>query len=271
MGVDLPQTQDAYASAAAPAVELKGTSFTLPVLRMLSKDVAAVEADLKHRLAQHIRFFENAPVVIDLSALQHLAEPIDFPALIAVLRRNLLIPVGVRNGTVSQTQLALLNGLAVVKGGATQDLAIGAARAASAAKVESLRKEKSTATAQAQQDRDHGAPGKTKIVTQPVRSGQQIYAQGGDLVILGPVSAGAEVIADGNIHIYAPLRGRALAGATGNTGARIFAQSMEPELLSVAGHFRVFEDKAPNNHYHKMAQAYLEGDKLVIVALGTLE
>ncbi|MDH4276163.1 MAG: septum site-determining protein MinC, partial [Gammaproteobacteria bacterium] len=102
-------------------------------------------------------------------------------------------------------------------------------------------------------------------------SGQQIYAQGGDLVLLGPVSAGAEVIADGHIHVYSALRGRAIAGAAGNVNARIFAQSMEPELLSVAGHFRVFEDKTPNNHYHKMAQAYLEGDKLVIIALGAQE
>ncbi|HJU50263.1 MAG TPA: septum site-determining protein MinC [Pseudogulbenkiania sp.] len=108
----------------------------------------------------------------------------------------------------------------------------------------------------------------TLIVDRPVRAGQQIYAKGGDLVVLAMVSAGAEVIADGNIHVYAPLRGRALAGARGNTAARIFTQCMEAELVSIAGVYRTIEQALPDSIRGKPAQVFLENERLVINALG---
>jgi septum site-determining protein MinC len=102
------------------------------------------------------------------------------------------------------------------------------------------------------------------MITQPIRSGQRTYAKGGDLVLLGAVNAGAEVMADGNLHIYAPLRGRALAGLDGNTQSRIFCQSMEAELVAIAGNYRVFEDDIPPEIYRKSVQIYLDGEQLII-------
>jgi septum site-determining protein MinC len=103
----------------------------------------------------------------------------------------------------------------------------------------------------------------TLIVDKPLRSGQQVYAKGGDLIIMAAVNHGAEVIADGSIHVYAPLRGKAIAGAKGNTDARIFALSMEPELLSIAGTYRTTENPLPASVLGKPAQIRLEGERLV--------
>ena len=102
------------------------------------------------------------------------------------------------------------------------------------------------------------------IVDRPLRSGQQVYARGTDLIVLGLVSHGAEVIADGHIHIYAPLRGKAIAGARGNTEARIFTQCLQPELVSIAGIYRSFEEPLPANLQGQPAQVRLEGSKLHI-------
>jgi len=109
------------------------------------------------------------------------------------------------------------------------------------------------------------------VIDKPLRSGQQIYAKGGDLIVLAMVNAGAEVIADGNIHVYAPLRGKAIAGAKGNTRARIFAQCMEPELVAIAGIYRTTDKALAADVHGRPAQVFLqsdaEGDKLVIQAL----
>ncbi len=104
-------------------------------------------------------------------------------------------------------------------------------------------------------------PRETKIITKPVRSGQQIYAPGADLIVLGLVSEGAEVLADGNIHVYGTLRGRALAGAKGDVNARVFAQTMEAELISIAGIFKLSDDLR-NELWRQPAQAYLDGEAL---------
>ena len=109
------------------------------------------------------------------------------------------------------------------------------------------------------------------MVDKPLRSGQQVYAKGRDLVVLAMVNPGAEVIADGNIHVYAALRGKAIAGAKGNSEAMIFAQAMEPELLSIAGVYRTSENALPTDIWGKAAYVRLkpspEGEKLVIQAL----
>ena len=107
------------------------------------------------------------------------------------------------------------------------------------------------------------------VIDKTVRSGQRIYADGTDLIVLAVVSAGAELIADGDIHVYAPLRGRALAGARGNANARIFSQSMEAELVSIAGNFKILED-VPAALKGKPAQVFLDQDKIVMQPLGAL-
>jgi len=101
------------------------------------------------------------------------------------------------------------------------------------------------------------------IIDKPLRSGQQVYAKGGDLIIMAAVNNGAEVIADGSIHVYAPLRGKAIAGAKGNTEARIFTTSLAPELISIAGTYRTTDTPLPANVLGKPAQVRLEGDRLV--------
>jgi septum site-determining protein MinC len=108
----------------------------------------------------------------------------------------------------------------------------------------------------------------TLVVDKPLRSGQRIYARGGDLVVLAMVSFGAEVIADGHIHVYAPLRGRAMAGARGDTTARIFSTCMEPQLVSVAGMYRTTENPLPPEVLGQAAQVRLEGERLLIEHLG---
>lgn len=109
---------------------------------------------------------------------------------------------------------------------------------------------------------------KAMIIDKPVRAGQQVYAQHTDLIVLDMVSAGAEVIADGNIHIYAPLRGRALAGARGDKQTRIFTQSMQAELVSIAGVYRTMEQALPASIQNKPTQIHLEQERLVMTALG---
>jgi septum site-determining protein MinC len=107
----------------------------------------------------------------------------------------------------------------------------------------------------------------TLIIDKPVRTGQRIHAEGANLVVLAIVNAGAELIADGDIHIYAPLRGRALAGAHGNTAARIYAQSMEAELVAIAGYFQVFDEGIPDAVRGKFSQVYLDGERVVVTPL----
>ncbi|HAZ88281.1 MAG TPA: septum site-determining protein MinC, partial [Marinobacter adhaerens] len=111
-----------------------------------------------------------------------------------------------------------------------------------------------------------GDPPPAKIISQPVRSGQQIHAPEGDLVILAPVQAGAEVLAAGNIHVYGPLRGRALAGIHGAESARVFCQSLEAELVSIAGHYKISED-LQDNGWKSAVQIQLRDDLLVVTPL----
>lgn len=228
--------------ASAPAVEIKGSVFTLGVVHLYTPDLAMVARDLATKLKRAPRFFRNAPMVIDLHNMSVSFTPPDFSSLAQLLRDQQLVPVGIRNGTAQQQEAALAAGLAVVQGG------------------------RPTRDAEEEKSSDKPPQTPTKLITQPVRSGQQIYAQGGDLVVLAPVSAGAELLADGHIHVYAPLRGRALAGIQGDETARIFCQNLEAELISVAGHYRVIEDLDPNVR-GRPAQAYLEHDRLTIKAL----
>jgi septum site-determining protein MinC len=108
----------------------------------------------------------------------------------------------------------------------------------------------------------------TLVVDKPLRSGQRVYARGGDLVVLAAVSFGAEVIADGNVHVYAPLRGRAIAGARGDTRARIFTTCLEPQLVAIAGIYRTSETDLPANVAGKPAQVRLDGERILLEPLG---
>ncbi|MDZ4263968.1 MAG: septum site-determining protein MinC [Pseudomonadota bacterium] len=237
------------------AVEIKGSMFTLPVLRLYSADVQEIGEMLSEHLAKHLAFFENAPVVIDLEHVKDEDGLLDLSVLATLLRCHQLVPVGIRQGSDVQNAAALAAGLAVLKGGAIP-------AAASKKPAEAAPKSEVPVLAQAQ-----AVARPTRVIRQPVRSGQQIYAQGGDLIVMAQVNAGAEVIADGNIHIYAPLRGRAMAGVLGDVNARIFTQSMEAELLAIAGNYQVYEESQPASMRGKAVQVYLEGTQLLISPL----
>ena len=236
------------------AVELKGSVFTLPILQIRSSSLTAIESDLRDRLDKALKFFESAPVVIDLEKISDVSDELDFSELMKLLSQNALIPVGVRNGSSQQNVLAVSAGLAILKGGTLQALA-----------SQPNQKRRKTDNEPEPQAAPSSSP--TKIVNTPVRSGQQIYAMGADLIVLAPVNPGAEIIADGNIHVYAPMRGRALAGVRGDEKARIFCQNMEAQLVSVAGSFRVFEETVPAEIRGKAVQIYLEGEHLIISPL----
>lgn len=251
------------------ALELKGSVFTLTVLRLYSNSIPSIENELKERLAVGPRFFEDAPIVIDIENLKDRDLDLDFKALNQLMRNLRLIPVGVRHGNLKQQQTAIAAGLALMKGGAIKDLP-GMKTEQAVAKKPAVQKQTAPIKESQLPDRettDNPTSKITKVISQPIRSGQQIYAQGGDLIVLAAVNAGAEVVADGNIHIYAPLRGRALAGIRGDTNARIFCQNMEAELVSIDGHYRVFEDKMPNELKHQAIQIFLKDGQLQIEQL----
>ncbi len=207
-----------------PQFELKAGTFTLPLLRLLGADMDAVGRQLADKVDQATEFFHNAPVVIDLKEVAAAEADVEFPLLVGLMRGYGMIPIGVRGGTPVQNAAAEAMELAV--------LADRSPHAREASRHASVPAPAKPAT----------KPQVAKLVERPVRSGQRVYASGGDLIILAPVNSGAEVMADGNIHIYAPLRGRALAGVKGNLDARIFCQNLEAELVAVAGHYRISEN-----------------------------
>ncbi len=268
------------------AFKLKGTAPALTLLYMLTEDLDAVEKQLSDHLRQMPQFFLYAPIVVDLTELGNARA--DLGRLAELLRRHNLVPVAVRNPTDAQQVQAVSAGWAILQSGLAParrppgsrlelDAASPAEARASGARGGSARDSApprapetpaqppaAEAAPELAEPFETALPGLT--VRTPVRSGQVIHAVGGDLVVLGAVSPGAELIADGNIHVYGPLRGRALAGARGNSDVGIFCLSLEAEFLSIAGRYLMAED-VPNEVRGKPARAYLEEETLVITPL----
>ena len=239
------------AGQARTHLDLKSAQLSVVAMVLKTVDVAAVAAELAARSADDPEFFDNDPVLIDLSAVQAEEQPIDFAALVQLLRSHRTQPVAVRGGNPAQMQAAHAAGLV-----AAPDMP-----AARAQPREVIREVVREVQVPVEVPVPAPAPG-ALVVDKPLRSGQQVYARGSDLVVLAMVSFGAEVIADGSIHVYAPLRGRAMAGARGNTAARIFTTCMEPQLVSIAGIYRTTEVAIPTDIVGKPAQVRLEGEKL---------
>lgn len=233
-----------------PLLELKSASLTLVAVVLRSADLAALAQDLAEREAATPGLFDKDPVAIDLWRVRDASEPIDFTALIALLRSHNVVPVAARGGNLEQMAAAAAVGLAE----APDAPRIAAREAAVTLLTESVREVQLPAPP-------------VLIVDRPLRSGQQVYARGGDLVVLSLVSHGAEVIADGHIHVYAPLRGRALAGAKGDTAARIYTTCMQAELLSIAGVYRTGEAALPPELLGTAVQVRLLDDQLVVASL----
>ena len=272
----------ATASTTPASFEIKSANLPLVALLLKSTDLDALARDLKTRFGDIPDFFENDPLVIDLTPLNAAArrtgaevEPIDFPALLTLLRQYSVVPIAIKGGSVAQMADGLAVGLlpapdarVVASSPPTPEPERQVAPAPHAAA--NVKAASPVATAAPTQPAPE-APLGALVISKPLRSGQQIYARGRDLVVLAMVNAGAEIIADGHIHVYAPLRGKAMAGARGNTEARIFALSLEAELISIAGIYRTSENPLPANIQGKPAQVRLvagpDGDKLVMDAM----
>ncbi|MEY8879610.1 MAG: septum site-determining protein MinC [Leptothrix sp. (in: b-proteobacteria)] len=257
----------ALVSPAVACFDLKSTAWTLTTLQLRTADLAELEQALDQRYGDTPGLFDDDPVAIDLGALREADAEIDFPALYALLRHHGMLPIAVLDGSAAQTVAAREVGLAEAMDAAPRHAAPAEATPA----LDPVEPEPTPADALDTHPMPFGerAPDNvpTLVIDTPLRSGQQVYARGGDLVVLALVSHGAEVIADGSIHVYAPLRGRAIAGAKGNSAARIFSTCLEAQLVSIAGTYRTTETPLPANVLGKPAQVRMDGERLVIEPL----
>ena len=219
--------------------QLKADFMPLTVFKFSTPDLDAFNLQLTEVVAKAPKYFVNAPVLLDVQDLVD-QQDLDFATICNELKAKQMFPIGIRGLQTKLQPNALELGLAIVN--------------AAEKKQETREKPKEKALARR----------KTKIITTPVRSGAQIYAPDGDLIVMAPVNAGAEIIADGNIHVYGALRGRALAGARGDETARIFCSSMQAELVSIAGCYVVKDNLRMPKGNPSMVQIYLDGENINI-------
>jgi septum site-determining protein MinC len=231
-----------------PVFQLKGSMLAITVMELAHNDLELLDAQLAEKVAQAPAFFSNTPLVLALDKLPEGEGELNLDALMDVCRRHGLRTLAVRAARESDIAAAEALDLPVLPPSGARERPLDPAPKAPPKPVEPERKP-------------------TRVVTTPVRGGQQIYAQGGDLVVLAPVSAGAELLADGNIHVYAPMRGRALAGIKGDVTARIFCQQMGAEMLSIAGQYKVAEDLRRHPLWGDSVHVSLSGDVLNITRL----
>ena len=243
---------DAPQATQRPAFQLKSTTVSLTALELAYYDDDAFEAALREKIRQAPGFFRDIPLIVSLDHYEGPTAELDFFKLLGICRRHNIHVVGVRGGDEDQRRLARHAALAILPGHSRQERP-----AAEEAPAEPIAQPAVTAS---------GNPAPARVVSQPVRSGQQVYAPDGDLIVLAPVQAGAEVLAAGNIHVYGPLRGRALAGVHGLETARVFCQSLEAELVSIAGHYKISEDLQETG-WKAAVQVQLRDDLLVVTPL----
>jgi septum site-determining protein MinC len=241
-------------------VDLKSATLTLVAVVLKTTDLAALAHELGERFGASADFFNQDPVVIDLTPVQDDPKAIRFADLVALLRQHSMLPVAVKGGSQAQMASALAVGLFEAPDGPSVKLP---------ARVETVVQEvvREVEVIREVPVQVPGPAVPTMVIHKPLRSGQQVYAKGGDLVVLAAVNNGAEVIADGHIHVYAPLRGKAIAGARGNTDARIFTTCLEPELISIAGTYRTAESALSPDVLGKPAQIWLDGEKLMMAPI----
>ena len=231
------------------ALEFKSSTFSVPVLVLSSDELVVIEQQLQEKISLAPEFFRNSPLVLDLQEINKQGYDIDLAALIDIIRKAGLFPIGIRGGNVQQNKQALellIPVYSIHSGGVS---------------AETKKQKTIIPVPEPKTDIDTDVTA-TTLITQPIRSGQRIYASG-DLVILAQVSAGAEIMAEGNIHVYNTLRGRALAGVRGNTEARIFCFDLQAELISIAGNYKVSED-LDETVRNKPVQIYLQDQALII-------
>lgn len=230
-----------------PALEIRFGPVDLAQVRIRSTDPGIIVDELTGRVATAPKFFERTAVCLDLSELGREPDAAELRGVVEAVRRAGMLPVGLVNGTAATEALAReVNMPLLAQFRATSKTP----PVVHAAPVES-------------------EPDVTPLIhTQAVRSGQRLYARRRDLIVIAPVGAGAELMADGCAHVYSALRGRVMAGARGDTTARVFCQEFYAELVSIAGVFRVFET-LPEEFAGKPVHAWLDGDALRFARLGS--
>jgi septum site-determining protein MinC len=238
---------------------VQGALFTVMVVRAATLREPAFAEELAQQVERSPRFFQNAPVVLDLKGVEGFADAADFNQANDLLREHTLTLVGVQNAEPAQLEVASSMGLASFAPSTRQPIR----RPAQAAAPE---EPPAPAAPVAEVAPAPAARATARLVTQPVRSGTQIYARGTDLVVTAAVSPGAELVADGNIHVYGVLRGRALAGAGGDVAARIFCSRLEAQLVSIAGRYLV-SDQMPPEQQGSPVQIALVDDQLTITRI----
>lgn len=235
------------------ALEFKSSSFSVPVLVIHSAELTQIKHQLKEKIAQAPEFFRNSPLLIDLQHCNEAEQAFELAALIGFLRTEKLFPIGISSGNEEQKKIALelyipphtIRSIHTENRSATQNIA-NPAKETITEKIDSKVTDKV----------------ENKLISHPIRSGQRIYVKG-DLTVLSHVSAGAEIMAEGNIHVYGALRGRALAGVQGNTNSRIFCSALQAELVSIAGHYKISEE-LDSVDQHRPTQVFLQDQALII-------
>jgi len=244
----------AIGAALEQAGELKIGQVGIANLRVRTLDIARLAQEMRERVQRAPKLFARAALVIDFGGLSALPDAATAGALIDALRAAGVLPVALAWGSADNERLAGELGLPLL--------------AKFRARYERPPEDATSVPvpAAAPPPAGEGRQPHTRVHTMPVRSGQQVYARNGDLTILAGVAAGAEVLADGSIHVYGPLRGRALAGAGGNPEARIFCHSFQAELVAVAGRYLVWDD-VPHEFHGQPVHIRLEHERLRIERL----
>ncbi|MEZ1316353.1 septum site-determining protein MinC [Pseudomonas fluorescens] len=235
-----------------PVFQLKGSMLAITVLELARNDLDSLDRQLAAKVAQAPGFFSNAPLVLALDKLPASEGTVDLPGLMRICRQHGLRTLAIRASRIEDIAAAIAVDLPVLPPSGARERALEPLEAAAPKKPEKP---------------PEPTIKPTKIITSPVRGGQQVYAQGSDLVVISSVSPGAELLADGNIHVYGAMRGRVLAGVKGDTKARIFCQQMTAELVSIAGHYKVSEDLRRDPLWGAGVQVSLSGDVLNIIRL----
>lgn len=257
-----------------PAGELKIGQVGIANLRVRTLDVVRLAAEMADRVKRAPKLFARAAVIVDFGGLAATPDPATARALLDGLRGAGVLPVALAYGSSDNEKLSVELGLPLLaKFRAQYESTAGAAAGATEAATPAARQPVAASAAPAKPGTEAKAPAKPApssqpglIQANPVRSGQQVYADNRDLTVLTTVGAGAEVIADGSVHIYGALRGRALAGAQGNEKARIFCRAFHAELVAIAGNYKVLED-IPKELHGKAVQVWLENQELKIAVL----
>jgi septum site-determining protein MinC len=248
------------ATRSQAAFELKGVVTPLTVMRLRTTNLNLIERQLRAKLLQMPHFFQDAPVVLDLGEILESLHLLPLPSLVHVLRSMRVIPVGATGIPEEARDFVRAAGLSLVQTGPgkAREESAPAAPAPAAPVAQARPPQLPTPRPEV-----HRPP---VVLRAAVRSGQEIYARQTDLIVMAPVNPGAQIFADGHIHIYSTLRGRAMAGAQGMTDARIYVQKLEAELVAIAGAY-VQADDIPIDRRGRPCQVYLENGECRIAPL----